>query len=269
MIGMNKETVEKIIELNKNFYSSIFDHFSATRQYPWAGWERALKTVLKEHKRQNKKKSLKVLDLACGNGRFFGFLQEELPNWRIDYTGADANEKLLKIAQRTFAKTNPNSKQDEPRAPKHTYRFLKCDVIKGIDSIEEKCDLIVAFGITHHLPSQELRNQWFESVFKLGNARGIVVLTFWNYSKDPRSENAERSIKTSTVEISENELDGGDYFLGWDNKPNVYRYVHEYSKQELDNIVEVAKRNNFELVEEYNSDGHSKNLNRYCIFVTH
>ena len=63
---MDAATIRNIIDLNNRFYKTVATDFSATRQMPWAGWDRLLPFLPKE--------AIDILDLGCGNGRFLSFL---------------------------------------------------------------------------------------------------------------------------------------------------------------------------------------------------
>jgi tRNA (uracil-5-)-methyltransferase TRM9 len=188
------------------------------------------------------------------------FLQENLPEWTLRYDGYDTSEKLLEIAHKDTVKN-----AEIVGIKNFEYNFTKLDVIANPSAVKGTYDLVVAFGLMHHIPSRELRETWLNSIFGLVDNPGICVLTFWNYTQDRRSENAVRSINTPDFEIHEGDLDDGDYFLGWDKK-QIYRYVHEYTEKDLIKVQNSAKQAGLELIETYDSDGRSKNLNKYYIF---
>lgn len=247
---MNKETFEQILALNANFYQQVASDFADSRQYPWKGWGRVVAFFLTpapgETRHRVRPDTLRVLDLGCGNGRFYTYLQNELPNYEIDYLGLDTNKKLLELGQgETRGRVRPGSGYEE------------MDVITKVAEIAPKhgkFDLVVAFGLTHHIPSAEYRKSWVEEVAKLVNKDGKLVLTFWNFDKS--------KAVTTPENIDTKELEAGDYFLSWDKKPNVYRYCHRFDEKELTQIKNLVEANGGKLFETFDED----KFNKYLVF---
>ncbi|MBN1162609.1 class I SAM-dependent methyltransferase [Patescibacteria group bacterium] len=244
---MKPETFRKIIELNKDFYNEIGQSFSSKRQYPWEGWGRVvvhIKTLLDE------KDTIKVLDLGCGNGRFYDYLASNLTTNKFEYTGCDISEPLLSISKSKY----PNTE------------FLQLDIISDLEKIHEKYDVVACFGITHHIPSFEFRKKWFEKLSKLVESKGLLILTFWEFNNDKRFSKSSRNITSGSVKIGENDIEEGDYFLGWDKKNNAFRYVHIYSEEEYKLLDSLLIREKLHFEDTYRSDGKSDLLNLYKIY---
>ena len=75
---MSNYTPEQIQLINKTtteFYSSVAESFSETRQHEWEGWRRSLPYV---------KEAKALLDLGCGNRRYSKYLKENNINIDID-----------------------------------------------------------------------------------------------------------------------------------------------------------------------------------------
>ena len=238
--------IKQIVELNNQFYQSVSKDFSKSRQKPWEGWGRAVEKIQEyfDFEKSDLKKTLKVLDIGCGNGRFFSYIEDKLPNVR--YTGVDINNDLLNDAKKIYTNGKNNSA-----------KFVKKDVIKNLDSIKGSFHVVVGFGITHHIPDKDFRKKWFDSIINLANFKpskisvagkkpeergghkNIVVLTFWDFEEKP-----------------------GDYLVSWDNKIDTPRYCHKYSDSEIKSIEEQFKDKGFHLLDKYTAD----NKNLYLIF---
>lgn len=241
---MTKETINRILQINKEFYESVALEFDVTRQYAWEGWEYVIEEVNEEFG----DKSIRILDLGCGNGRFYKFIKNEYRG-TCEYIGVDNNEKLLELAYKELGE-------------KDNVRFLLGDVIKtGLGKKEtyqnSKYDLIVAFGIAHHIPDKYLRLNWVLEQAKLLEAGGLLAIAFWNYNKDKRFKPIVMEEKTVK------DLEDGDYFITWNNKQ--IRYMHIYDEQEHENINKALEKNNIKLVKSFEADGKHK-LNKYCVF---
>ncbi len=226
---MNKKEVKQILNLNKKFYQSIAKDFSQTRQAPWMGWGRVAEILRKENKEKPTSKGVKILDLGCGNGRFFGFIDSKIPN--IKYTGLDINNDLLQEAKNKYGKRYKNAK------------FIKKDVLKKIEKIKNKYNIVVAFGLAHHIPDKNFRKKWFSQLPKLldinNGCKSFLVLTFWEFEEKP-----------------------GDYLIGWDKRKGTTRFCHKYSKKEIDELIKMYKKLGLEIVDDYFSDSR----NHYLIF---
>ncbi|MFC1755963.1 class I SAM-dependent methyltransferase [Patescibacteria group bacterium] len=231
---MEESKIRETLALNYDFYKKHGEEFSKTRQSPWNGWNKCLETI----NTHTEKEQLSVLDIACGNGRFYKFLTDN-SNHIINYLGIDNNDFMMVEAVLKY----------------ELAEFKNIDVLFDLNMIENKYDLVVAFGLTHHIPGKEFRLKWFESLPKLLNTNGILLLTFWNLSEDERFKKAEEA----------NDLEENDYYYGWDDSED-RRYVHIYPHEELENIKDILNKQNIKLIDEYYSDGKTGNLNKYLIF---
>ncbi len=90
---MDEAVRRTLLDLNRIFYASTADEFSATRQQPWPGFDGILPYIPPGVKGQ----PLRVLDVGCGNGRFASYLADQ--NLAVDYTGVDASPALLDLAR--------------------------------------------------------------------------------------------------------------------------------------------------------------------------
>lgn len=233
---MNDTVFRQLLQLNTQFYQQIGSEFSATRQSAWPGWRRLLPLISDT--------GMTVLDLGCGNGRFYEFLQQG--NKEVQYTGMDMNSTLIGGA-----------------AVKSISVSLR-DVILNLPT-EKKCDLVCAFGLTHHIPSHDFRMKWFSEVSDLVTKNGYLVLTFWDFQENTKHAPV-RTIQTPSFSFQEKDLEEGDYFLGWDKKPDVWRYCHFYSEQELLEVEQICTDKGLSLIDKYESDGKNGKMNRYMVF---
>jgi len=232
---MKKQTIDNIIQVNKAFYDKVGVEFSKTRQNQWTGWGSVKKILENQAKNMS---VINILDIGCGNGRFTEVLNE----LHVEYTGIDTDKYLLNEAK---SRELPNN-----------YQFIHGDGILDVFEYIEHYDVIVAFGITHHIPSFELRQKWFKKVVSILNLNGIFIFTIWNF---PVEKNPH---KTHNI-IDQNDLEEGDYFLGWNNMPDAIRYFHKYSEEEILTILQNITT--CKLLERFKADGKSGDLNEYFV----
>lgn len=240
---MNFKVFEQIVQLNKEFYEKVGDDFSSTRQAPWKGWSR----VVEEIKGHFKNGKLSLIDVACGNGRFQGFIDSNLTN--INYVGVDSSEVLLEKAKTNY--------------PSATFEHY--DVVLELNKMSNQYDIVVAFGITHHIPSQEFRETWFENLSKLVKPGGLLIFTIWDFFNDASFDVSKTYIPSH---INKAELEEGDYFLSWDRiGGDVLRYCHHYSESEINKISEILERNGMELNSTWKDDGKGGVSNLYFVYT--
>jgi len=229
---MNKQEINQILKLNKQFYQLIAADFSETRQKPWEGWSRVVDLINEKRGEtdQNTKDRIKILDLGCGNGRFFKLLREKSNNF--EYIGIDINNDLLNEVKKLKGKSKTQ-----------LGKFIKEDIFKNLEKIPGKYNVVTVFGITHHIPDEKFREKWFLNILKFleesPTSFSLIALSFWDFAKEP-----------------------GDYLLGWKNNKDVSRFCHKYSQKELNSIKNRYEKFGLKLIESYESD----NKNLYMVF---
>lgn len=237
---MNKKTVEKLLALNKAFYEKAGVSFSRTRNYGWPGW----KIVLQDFK--SKQLDINnVLDLACGNGRFFASLNKFYPE--ASYIGVDDSEILLHEAELTYHDKNVS--------------WINQDVLKGID-INEKFDLVCAFGFLHHIPSFELRNTFLLNAAGQLSGSGYLVISLWDFLGKKYEQRNTQDELLKEVGISADELESHDFILDWRSQARALRYAHAYDDDEIEELLDVS---GLTLEKEFYADGRDGKSNRYLI----
>lgn len=257
---MQRATIQKLNQLNHSFYSVVAKDFDQTRQSAWAGWSE-LRRFLEKFEAQ---KPLRVLDVGCGNGRFLDFLAQNLPNQIIECTGLDLNPELLALA-RTRTKNF---------SPKISAQWQEFDLVTawldesiGQPPFDTEYDLIVVFGVMHHIPSAQQRLEWLNNFQECLGTDGLLVVTDWQFTRES-VRFAEKTIPPEKLGFTSEELELNDYFLDWQQGQVSYRYCHETTETERAEQNEALTDQNPEvkLVTEYDADGKSGHLNHYRVW---
>jgi len=190
-----------------DYYNLEADEFSRTRKEPWPEIEFLFDSLnLGE----------KVLDLGCGNGRFFRFFKKR----KVDYFGTDASPKLVEIAKRE----NPGA------------RFETADAL-NLPFPGNNFDKIYSIAVLHHIPSYGLRMKFLKEAERVLKPGGILVLTCW---KLPFRKMVFLNLKSLLSKIFKREdMDKGDVFVPWRKKAR--RYYHIFSEKELGKIVKESR----------------------------
>jgi tRNA (uracil-5-)-methyltransferase TRM9 len=247
---MNTKTIQQLNQLNKIFYQQVGPAFDESRHQAWAGWKRLLPFI------QNIPQ-LQILDLGCGNGRFAEFLhQNNLPIHL--YTGLDLDAGLLKAASHKLETLNIK------------HHLIKTDLITEL--IEEKeltsqiltqatnPNLIVMFGLLHHIPSLHLRMQLLKFAAQLLAPNGFMIFTLWKFHKFHRFH--KKYVQPEEQGFTAEELERDDFLLDWLRGPMGIRYCH-YSDEAEER--ELVASTNLHLLNHYRADGREDQTNQYIL----
>jgi alkylated DNA repair protein alkB family protein 8 len=227
---MKQGLAQKILNDNTKTWDAIAKKFDLTRHYiwdlkPWAKYA---------------KPNTKVLDLGCGNGRFF----ELLKNKGIDYTGIDNSKKLIELAKKKYLSI--------PSLSDGIDKFVVGNAL-NLPFKNNYFDLIYSVAVFHHIPSKELRLRFLKEAKRVLKKDGKIVLTVWYLWQ---RKYLSLIVKYSLLKIiGKSKLDFGDLYIPWQNKQQ--RYYHAFRKKEL---VKLFKNTGFEVETKY-LKGHNKKTN--------
>ena len=245
---MKPETVAGLNQLNRHFYRVTGAEFSATRKMPWPGWDRVLDRFLATRTRIHGPDS--ILDVGCGNGRFAGLLEARLGN-DYRYLGVDSSLTLAAIAR---------------AGARRSHRLAAADVVIGAPALRRRSggfDLVVAFGLFHHVPSWERRRSLLVDLAGHLAAGGILAVSFWQFATEERFAGRfadwEAGAAFAEVSIDRTDLERGDHLLQWGDGEAV-RYCHNV---DLIEAAELTAASGLERVETFRSDGGNGRLNLY------
>ncbi len=236
---MNSVTAQRLIELNREFYSRFGDSFSATRQRLQPGVNKILETIHVDDS---------VLDLGCGNGHFLHELIRR--GHRAPLLGVDFSLPLLRNAESTLG-----------------VEFREADltqlsVISEQLSVAGHWSLITLFATLHHIPSTEIRLDILRTVKKLLKPGGKFILSNWQFLN---SEKLKARIQPwSRVGLADSDVDEGDYLLDWRSGGEGLRYAHQFSAEEL---LGLCKQAEMSLSESFLSDGENGRLGLYQVWL--
>lgn len=197
---MKKEYANQLLAMSKDGYEKIAGDFSRTRG---KFWDELLfvRDLIPEGAR--------VLDVGCGNGRFFSTLEDR----NITYTGIDFSKGLIDIAEERYA--------NDTRAT-----FMVGDAL-ALPFPDNSFDTVVSFAVIHHIPSKEYHMQFFRELARVTKPSGLIVVTAWNVWRAKPWAILTYAFKKM---VGLTHLDFGDAFLDFGKEINA-RYVHAFSKR--------------------------------------
>lgn len=204
---MDLNEAKKIMELNKRFYDLLADDFAQSRANVWEEFK-----SLGEYWQDGDQ----VLDLGCGNGRFYDLVCQ--PGKNIKYFGVDNSAKLVEMARQKY-----------PQG-----QFIVNDGL-GLPFGENFFDKVLCVAVLHHLPGYELRREFLRQAQRVLKKDGVLVLTTWS----ARSSGQRRKflLKYSWLKIiGRSNLDWGDFYEPWTDKG--VRYFHNFTAKELRALLE-------------------------------
>ncbi len=156
----------------------------------------------------------KILDLGCGNGRYFEYLK----NKKVNYFGIDVSDNLIKIAKNKYPGAN----------------FQVADAL-NLPFPDGFFDKVVGVAVFHHIPSVELRVSFLKEAKRILKPGGIIILTVWNFRE---IKEFFLYLKFIILKLFGSKLDFGDFLEPWGNK--VLRYYHYFSKKELNDLAKMV-----------------------------
>ncbi len=247
---MRPEIVQKLLEINDQFYQNFGAAFAATRRRIQPGVRRVL---------ENLPVGGRLLDLGCGSGALALELDRRWPTG--SYLGLDASPVLLAEARAALRAAPPGGVD---------IRFAQANLADP-NWVEIAAafpvDVALAFAVLHHIPSGGLRRQILQQVHQLLPVGGLFIHSEWQFQRSPRW--LARIQPWSRVGIDERELEEGDTLLDWRQplpgqaEQVGLRYVHLFSRAELGALAEAS---GFVIVEEFESDGEGGRLGLYQVW---
>jgi len=231
---MNDSTIQTLIDLNNRFYTQFASDFDDSRHAAWPGWVRLLphlETI------STAKEKVRVIDIACGNARFWKFLESELCN-EFNYLGVDSCLALLDCAPKS-----------------ENCKLMQHDIlVQGYPSVSS--DFVGSFGFFHHIPSFKRRRDILQQMVLHSEVGGLIAVAFWAFAERPRFE---AKVLPWPEELQREE---GDYILTWNRGGLGTRYCHHVSEAEEADLICGL---NVEVVDRFFEDGKTHDLNRYLV----
>lgn len=247
---MERETRKVLLNLNRRFYAARAAEFSRTRQQPWQGWRQVLDRAAKGKVAAGE--ALRVLDLGCGNGRFAKACARQLVcDWF--YKGVDASAELIEEARERLQDMEP----------------VKFELVVG-DLLAARAkfwssrdfDLVTLFGVMHHVPSRESRQELLGRAARCLAPGGLLAVSFWQLQDSERL--MKRTVEPSAVGLAGAALEPGDHLLRWGDQDAV-RYCHHTDLEEMVDLVEAS---GLDAVESFRADGRGDAMNVYWLSTT-
>ncbi|MCD6233205.1 class I SAM-dependent methyltransferase [bacterium] len=207
---MKKEYAQYLLKMNREGYNKIAREFSDSRWKVWPEMEFLFNDYIQEGD--------KVLDLGCGNGRFYSLLKTK----GIDYIGVDVSEELVKIARKRYSGAN----------------FQVADAL-NLPFSDNYFNKVYSIALLHHIPSEKMRLKFLRETRRVLMEGGLFILTVWQI----REKKSIALIFKSIIARLQGRLDLKDSLRFWGKKAMIY--FHSFSRREL---KKLAERSGFKIL---------------------
>ena len=209
---MRGHTATNILNENRESYDRMAKEFSGTREHFWEEL-----TFLKEYANPD----MRVLDIGCGNGRFYSVLKER----NAVYTGVDNSKGLLAEAKTKYPEAN----------------FVEGDAT-ALPFADGSFDIAYSFAVVHHIPGKALREKFFSEAARVLRPGGTLIVTSWYLWRPRYVLRLITEALKSLLFISP--LDIGDmmYTFGKDRHS---RYLHAFTHRGL---LRLMRKNGFAII---------------------
>lgn len=168
----------------------------------------------------------------------------------VDYLGLDQNQILLDISKERYA----NDRK---------FNISNIDVVENTYQLRNyinNYDVICVFGLTHHIPAEYLTKVWINDIISSNiHNQKYVIFSFWKIYKKYLSKYLIKDINSSIFGLN-------DYFFSWKNDKKLYRYVHIYTNEEINQIVDIMKNKGYLLYDRFRKKESKKGMNEYLLF---
>ena len=272
---MTPEVARRMNCLNESFYRDNARSFDQTRQTAWPGWERCL-CIGRATGALPRYGGARILDVASGNLRLARYLAKRLPSVRVSYHGIDSCPMLARGVR--LPEGWDVTLQDLDVVGTLLDKKLEGDLGArleggaadlGVRLEGGAADLVACFGFFHHVPTTEARRRLLQELLSYTRTGGLCCVSLWRPMSDRRiARRAHESTRAGlrSLGLSEKELDKGDYLLGWQGRPDTWRYCHHFDEGEIDWLVRAAQ-GTAELTARFCADGKAGDLNSYLVLT--
>jgi ubiquinone/menaquinone biosynthesis C-methylase UbiE len=153
---MENNKAKNIIRETIEDYNSISQKYSSIRSNPWKELDFLFEDI---------KEGDNVLDLGCGNGRFYEWLKKS------NYIGVDPSLELIKICKNNYPEAN--------------FIVALGNALPFEDNLFDK---IFSIAVLHHIPSDKLRREFLLEIKRVLKDDGIFTLTVWDLKEKAKGE---------------------------------------------------------------------------------
>lgn len=205
---MKSEEAQKILEQTREAYDEIAEKYASVRESPWKEMDFLFNKFLK--------KEDNVLDVGCGNGRFY----QSFASNDVIYTGIDNSSNLIEIAKRTYPEVD----------------FVLGSAL-NMPFLNETFDAVYSIAVLHHIPSPDLRKEFISEIRRVAKKKAYIILTVWDLKEKGKKESNKKGV-AEVFKLFLQRFDKNDFFIPWYGAKNCY--FHSFSMEDFRKLVEES-----------------------------
>ena len=213
-----------------DFYTAEAEKFYNTRKKNiWPEFDHILSQI-----NQIQKDYIYILELGCGDGRFYEFLKINC-NKKFSYLWVDISEGLINIAKRNY----PIQENILDRQVQDMINFTSQELLVN------KYDVVISIAAVQHIYSEANRVKLFDNIYNITNYEGKLIMTNWSFSHR-FIKKYYKILRKSLVSKLFTNHDICDLYIPWKSiwsDKKVYdRYYHIFLINELKKICLKCSR---------------------------
>jgi len=219
--------MDKVKESVKDFYNLQASKFSWTRKKQWPEFFYIKEEVSKILETKWK---IKILELGCGDGRLFRFLDSYFPD-KIEYIWVDISEQLINIAKDSWESSSNSS------------TFIVDDMLSFLEKQDQQSfDMVVAVASFQHINKKYERILILKNIYRILEYDGVVLMFNWSFSSWFFKKFKKQIFKAFVIWIlSLFTYPLNDIYVPWKNEwKTYYRYYHIFFLFELKNLFKLS-----------------------------
>jgi ubiquinone/menaquinone biosynthesis C-methylase UbiE len=202
-----KTSREQLVEQTRDGYDRMAKDWAGTRMNFWSELTQMVTARLSP--------GMKILDLGCGNARFY----REISELTLIYQGADISEGLIEQAH----KYHPE------------LELVVCDA-RHTPYQDNSFDIVVSFAVAHHFPGRKAQEDFFKEIYRVLAPGGTAVVTTWNIWKTRKRKILKDYLKHKLGNI---DWKLGDTMMDFTHHKET-RFVHAFTQREFRARAEAA-----------------------------
>ena len=240
---MNAALVQRLVQINREFYSTFASDFAGSRSLAQPSLRRLLTYI---------PPAARLLDVGCGHGRIAHLLDRNRPG--ASYLGLDFSAEFVRLA-REGAATIADISVD----------WEVADVTRPGWSgglANRHFDTILLLAVLHHIPAYENRLALLCTLRRHLDPGGRLILSAWQFTTNERMR--RKIVSWECVELDPAGLEKGDHLLDWKRGGLGYRYCHLIDQDEL---AQLAAESGLKLLESWRADGKEGDLSLFGMLV--
>ena len=132
-------------------------------------------------------------------------------------------------------------------------------------------DVVACFGFFHHVPGARSRELLMRELAAAKATDGVGAVSLWRFADGKATADKVLQVHAQAVgdlvgrgvPLDTEQLEEGDWIMGWRGVPGAWRYCHSFSDAEAESL---AAGSGAPLIARFRADGKTGAANEYLVF---